>query len=106
MELAFNKNQKNKEKHSIYPTKTHKNNSLPNKVTPSALTQKLPADAPVLIDPYRWSAYFKPFGVLCYVLREPKAEIHKLEEKLVSAIFSVTPRKIRHGSSELGRKVN
>ena len=35
----------------------------------------------------RWASYFKPFGVLAYVLREPKDQLRKIEDKYVKAIF-------------------
>ena len=31
-------------------------------------------------DAFRWADYFKPFGVLAYVLREPREQLKKLEE--------------------------
>jgi hypothetical protein len=38
-------------------------------------------------DAFRWADYFKPFGVLAYVLREPREQLKKLEEKFAKAIF-------------------
>ena len=36
---------------------------------------------------YRWAQYFKPFGTLAYVLREPRDKVGKIDEKFQKAIF-------------------
>ena len=36
---------------------------------------------------FRWASYFKPFGTLCYVLREPRENVKKMEDKFQRAVF-------------------
>ena len=36
---------------------------------------------------FRWAEYFKPFGVLAYVFKEPREQLKKLEEKHAKGIF-------------------
>ena len=54
---------------------------------------------------FRWAEYFKPFGVLAYVFKEPREQLKKLEEKYAKGIIWAFLPPIAVGSLASGRNM-